>query len=142
MKKSQLMVACLMSLLALSGCITAEKLVNFTDEELAQYRQYHRGEGLYNSEMKSRRQIAVNKHPEWKEEIKQAILEGTVLIGMTEEQVKVNWGKPDKINTTVSYLRKHEQWIYGYRKSYGDTSYWVPKEYLYFDNGILTSFQD
>lgn len=138
MNKKQLIVIWILILLNLSGCVTTETIKNFTDRELASYRQSHWGEGVYESEMARRRKMAVNNHSEWREEIKKAVLGGEVLIGMTEEQVIACWGKPDKINTTVTSFVKHEQWIYGYRDING---YWIPKYYLYFENGILTSFQ-
>jgi len=51
-------------------------------------------------------------------------------IGMTTEQVlESTWGKPKKINETITAHGRHEQWVYpGY-------------QYLYFDNGVLTSIQ-
>lgn len=51
------------------------------------------------------------------------ILEGKVKIGMTEEMVRLSWGDPDKINK-ASY---GDQWVYG-------------NQYLYFENGMLKSF--
>ncbi|GAH38631.1 unnamed protein product [marine sediment metagenome] len=52
---------------------------------------------------------------------------------MTKEQVEVSWGKPRDINKSVGSWGVHEQWIY--RKFSHST-------YLYFENGILTSWQD
>ncbi|WP_230309159.1 hypothetical protein [Planomicrobium sp. YIM 101495] len=52
-------------------------------------------------------------------------------IGMTTDQVlESTLGKPNKINRTVTQSTVSEQWVY-------DNGI-----YLYFDNGILTSFQD
>lgn len=51
------------------------------------------------------------------------MLNGSVLIGFTEEMVKDTWGKPDSINR-ASY---GDQWVYG-------------SKYLYFKNGKLESF--
>jgi hypothetical protein len=52
-----------------------------------------------------------------------------VSIGMTAEQVrKSSWGKPKSINETITAGGKHEQWAYG-------------GEYLYLENGVLTSIQ-
>lgn len=56
-----------------------------------------------------------------------------VRIGMTQQQVlDSNWGKPDQINKTTSAYGMHEQWVYGTSKM----------NFLYFDNGILTSIQN
>lgn len=55
---------------------------------------------------------------------------GGVRIGMTQKQVlSSNWGKPDRVNKTITENVVHEQWIY------------VDSNYLYFENGILTTIQ-
>ena len=54
-----------------------------------------------------------------------------VSIGMSKQDVlDSNWGKPDHINTTTTRYGVHEQWVYG------------GGNYLYFENGILTSIQN
>jgi hypothetical protein len=54
-----------------------------------------------------------------------------VAIGMTREQViGSNWGRPQSVNTTTSAYGKREQWVYGGRN------------YLYFENGVLTTIQN
>jgi len=58
------------------------------------------------------------------------ILKGMVSIGMTTEDVEVSWGKPKDINRSVGAWGVHEQWVYG------------SSNYLYFENGKLTSWQD
>lgn len=52
-------------------------------------------------------------------------------IGMTKSQVrnKTNWGEPKYINTTTNRYGTHEQWVYD------------DYQYLYFDNGKLTTIQ-
>lgn len=51
-------------------------------------------------------------------------------IGMTAEEIRQStWGKPKRINVTITAGGRHEQWIYpGF-------------QYLYVDNGVLTSIQ-
>ena len=53
-----------------------------------------------------------------------------VRIGMTKEMCEDSWGKPESINRTTSSYRTSEQWVYG------------DGNYLYFDNGKLTSIQN
>jgi len=54
---------------------------------------------------------------------------GGVSIGMKPEQIaKSCWGKPIKINETLTSRGNHEQWVYG-------------GGYLYLDNGVVTSIQ-
>jgi hypothetical protein len=55
-----------------------------------------------------------------------------VRIGMTQDQVinGSNWGKPQKINRTTTRYGTREQWVYG------------DGNYLYFEDGVLTSIQN
>lgn len=54
-----------------------------------------------------------------------------VQIGMTTEEVlQSSWGKPTQVNRTTNRNGTREQWVYGIRN------------YLYFDDGILTSIQN
>jgi len=63
-------------------------------------------------------------------EIQDAINKKSVLIGMTQDQARLAWGNPEKINRTITKLGVHEQWVYG------------GGNYLYFENGILTAIQN
>lgn len=58
------------------------------------------------------------------------ILARKVKIGFTKEMCEIAWGKPEKINTTITNSVTSEQWVYGLGT------------YLYFRNGKLTSIQD
>ena len=55
-----------------------------------------------------------------------------VMIGMTPDEVihETAWGKPKKVNRTTNKFGTHEQWVYG------------GGNYLYFENGVLTSYQN
>lgn len=72
-----------------------------------------------------------NKHPEWDNDVCNTIAAGKIHPGMTPAHVRASWGKPYKINTTISGNHKSEQWV---MSEYGG-------QYVYFDNGILTSIQ-
>jgi len=63
-------------------------------------------------------------------EIQDAINKKSVLIGMTQEQARLAWGNPEKINRTITKWGVDEQWVYGRHN------------YLYFENGILTAIQN
>lgn len=56
---------------------------------------------------------------------------GGVAAGMTRAQVLASsWGRPSSVNKTIrSNGNVHEQWVYG------------GANYLYFDNGVLTTIQ-
>lgn len=58
------------------------------------------------------------------------ILNGTVKLGWNKEMCKLSWGTPEDINTYKGSWGVKEQWVYGIG------------QYLYFDNGILTSIQN
>jgi len=75
-----------------------------------------------------------SKHPDWTLEDCQTIRAGKVQIGFTTEQVVCAWGRPSDINRTVGSWGVHEQWVY----QHGDCSMTC----LYFEDGVLTSFQD
>ncbi len=64
------------------------------------------------------------------EQTARAILKKQVHIGMTTEECKASWGRPTRINRTSNAYGTHEQWCYGY------------SNYLYFEDGILTSIQN
>jgi hypothetical protein len=54
-----------------------------------------------------------------------------VSIGMTQQDaLDSSWGKPERINRTVTANGVREQWVYG------------NGNYLYFTNGILTAYQN
>ena len=58
------------------------------------------------------------------------IIEGKVVLGMTKAMCEEAWGKPKDINVSIGSWGRHEQWVYdGYN-------------YLYFENGKLTSIQN
>ena len=86
-----------------------------------------------------RRTSFVEEHPQLDDRTKQAILEGQIFVGMTKGQVTASWGKPKDINRTVTQYSVSEQWIYRL-PPLGD--YYPSANYLYFDDGILTSWQD
>jgi len=58
------------------------------------------------------------------------IVNNRVRIGMTKEMCEDSWGKPESINRTTNAYGISEQWVYG------------GGNYLYFDNGKLTSIQN
>jgi len=67
-------------------------------------------------------------YSDWSQKIWDAIENEKIFIGMTDEQAFLSWGKPRKNNRSVGVWGSHEQWVYD-------------SQYLYFENGKLTSFQ-
>ena len=70
---------------------------------------------------------------EWPTKIKYAIKNQEIMIGMTEEQARLSWGRPMDINRTVTEENISEQWVY---------EGGAERTYLYFENGELTSYQN
>ena len=58
------------------------------------------------------------------------IIDKKVELGMTKKMCIESWGEPEDINTTAGSYGTHEQWVYG------------SGNYLYFENGILTTIQN
>lgn len=54
--------------------------------------------------------------------------QGYYWIGMTKEMATISLGRPNDLNKTVGSWGVHEQWVYD-------------DLYIYFENGILTSYQ-
>ena len=73
----------------------------------------------------------VSRHPEWKNETKQSILDRKVLIGMTKDQVLAAWGSPDRVSQDVFESGATDYWVY----EHGDTA----EQSLYFINDKLKS---
>lgn len=80
-------------------------------------------------EEETRQQLGI-QHPDWPWAW---IDEGKIKLGMTDEMVRASWGNPSDINQSVGSWGIHEQWVYP-RGSYDN-------DYLYFENGVLTSWQ-
>lgn len=76
-----------------------------------------------------RRRSFIEGHPNINPTFKAAIIAGKIQIGMSKEMVLASWGYPSDINRTVTSTLVREQWIYG-------------RIYVYFENGVLTAWQD
>jgi len=75
-----------------------------------------------------RQKLAEYKKRGWPDRIAAAAADNKVVLGMTAEQAYASWGKPNKVNRTVTFAGVREQWVYD-------------EDYLYFDDGVLTSMQ-
>jgi superfamily II DNA or RNA helicase len=63
------------------------------------------------------------------DEAQELIAARKIRLGMTADQVRQSWGKPEDINRSVTRWGVSEQWVY-------------EANYLYFDDGILTTIQE
>lgn len=62
-----------------------------------------------------------------------AMIDGKVMRGMSESQVQNAWGRPTKINRSVGSYGTHEQWVYDRGRN--------GAQYIYFENGVVSSMQ-
>lgn len=81
------------------------------------------------AEVTYRRKLDSDKKRALQAELAQRKTSG-VVIGMTQhEAILSSWGRPERVNKTVTPSGVTEQWVYGHGN------------YLYFRDGILTSIQ-
>lgn len=120
MKKVLLLTICLMMVVGSGGC---------TQQQWDMWKKM-------TQHPQERRQQYINANPELPAKTVKYILAGKIFIGMTREQVLASCGRPRDINRTVGSWGVDEQWIYGYSSNFND------RVYLYFENDILTSYQD
>ena len=65
----------------------------------------------------------------------------SISLGISKAEVIRRWGEPAKVNKSVGSWGVHEQWVYGYHPL-GNITRTIPTQFLYFENGKLTSWQD
>ncbi|MTI89553.1 MAG: hypothetical protein FH748_16485 [Balneolaceae bacterium] len=85
------------------------------------------------SPIQRRRKRFVRNNSGIKQQYKQDILNGSIRIGMSKDMVRASWGRPNDVNRTVNAHSTREQWVYGSIST---------RRYVYFEDGIMTSFQD
>ena len=118
---------CVLCLMCFIFCGCADFMTNFLDPGWKQ-REAIRQEKI---------KVYFEQNPQLSDDIKNCILNKNIRIGMTKEQVLLSWGHPCHgystcINKSVGLWGVHEQWVY--HSPYGP--------YLYFENGVLTSWQN
>ena len=91
--------------------------------------------------VKSFKEEYLENNPDLSPEIKKAILNGNVLIGMTRDQVRASRGTPHKINKRTSAYGITEQWVMHSANPRYDDLKGKEYGYIYFENGRVTSWQ-
>jgi hypothetical protein len=94
--------------------------------------------GIVSGVSLKKRQKYVDSHPYLSIEIRQCILGKKIMGGMTCEEVAISWGRPDEINRTVTGGQTNEQWVYVTVRN----QFKYKAIYVYFENGIVTAWQD
>jgi multidrug efflux pump subunit AcrA (membrane-fusion protein) len=85
--------------------------------------EFAKREAATQAEERRRRQAAVAaaaaarertiRSKRWPSRFTEAVLERRVMIGMTAEMVRLAWGPPETINSTITAAGEREQWVYG-----------------------------
>jgi len=73
----------------------------------------------------------IARHPDWDEEMKSEVRNGTILRGMTTEQALASWGTPSTIEKSKARKLEYERWVY-------ELPYGKSKSF-YVRDGIVTS---
>lgn len=102
-------------------------LIEAADQEDI-HRRFRAAEVKRKQVAEQRRKLYTEEHPELSDRIREAILGGNLVLGMSAEEARAAWGAPSRVNKTVNAYTVSEQWVYG------DT-------YVYFENGKLNSWQ-
>jgi len=99
----------------------------FAISSYSQERDYYKEKFEFEERLQKEQFLQWDKERQEQERIQQNWKK--IRLGATKERVISLVGKPDQINRTVGEWGVHEQWVYG-------------RTYLYFENGILTAWQD
>ncbi len=70
----------------------------------------------------------LKNHPSWDDEAILTVACHKVRVGLTEDQLRASWGRPDEVNRTVVGASVDDQWVYG-------------SNYVYVEGGEVTSYQ-
>ena len=123
------------------GFYTEKEYRDKEQENIAKAREQEQDRLKSEQEMLQREEARLKREKEEQERIPNLIKkygsekgkiigDGKVRIGFTKQMCIDSWGEPQSINKTTSKYGVNEQWVYG------------NGNYLYFDDGILTTIQN
>lgn len=83
------------------------------------------------AQVEKERRDYIEANPHLAPRIKEAILLGSIVVGMSEEDVRISWGKPSRVNISEGVGAQIITWVYVRdRRRYRS-------DHLYFNNGVL-----
>lgn len=145
MKKLMMLLVIAGMLISAGGCGISQDVCGTNRREKATYTVFEDGmmrttteqpqvQDVIQEDYDYTEQVTIRKRkaaaePGISDEVAKHILAGRFILGMTDKQVRASKGNPDRKNRSIGRWGVHEQWVY-------------PHSYLYFENGILTSWQD
>jgi hypothetical protein len=130
-----------------AGCSTPTQYISQEEyqAQLAAQKNKRRHDEEENKRFQELKQDYVSHIPGLSAERAAGILYGKLVRGMTENEVSLVWLPPTSVNTSEGVWGKHEQWVYDRGMTvfggnpYGDAN--PGRYYLYFENGVLSSWQ-
>ena len=96
----------------------------------------------YRAKVSGRRQTYVDSHPDLPVQIRRTILNGQLALGMTREEVIASYGFPNNVDKGDYIFDADEQWIYRIYKTDQLNRNNRGRNYLYFKEGRLISWQN
>ncbi len=138
------------TLVLLTGCIgsppSRTQMTTMSPAELLEATRWYAvdpsylrwGEWTPSTFKRDLRHQIVEAHPDWPQDVREAVREGKIRPGMTAEQAQASWGPPAARRTRRTPGLVEEIWGYG-RPRYGHTysSPYSRRTRLYFRNGEL-----
>lgn len=131
-------------LVSLASCITPLKQADLdtaTEQQLVQtlldrYNLNSAGfsDEPYQANKRMLRAEIVSRQADWVEPYRSAVINGHLMIGMTDAQALIARGRPTSIHRSRYADAIQEQWVYRIGGYYA--------LYVYFDGGVLTAIQD
>lgn len=118
----------------LAGCASVEGPVSKKHYSSAENPAYLQEVLEYN------RKQYLKEHPVLAPKLRQAILEGRLIKGMSKEEAKASWGAPDIVYRTVTNNIVNEQWVY--KDNIDRLNLEKRSVYLTFRDNFLYSWQE
>lgn len=74
----------------------------------------------------------------WPDDVRRAVENDRIALGMTRDQVVASWGWPQDVNRTITAYGTDEQWCYGDRRD----RFALAHTFVYFVEGRVQTIQD
>lgn len=114
---------------------TPDQLAAASDVRLCEAFQAAKSVGHYKSEIVAE----IDRRAFLRPEVRQAVLDGKMAIGMNSTEVVCSWGQPTEINRLQMASGTSSQWVYS---KYLGASVGSTYRYVYLDDGYVTAVED
>jgi hypothetical protein len=89
------------------------------------------------SSVQNRRESYIEEYPDLSPAVSQAVRDGMIVIGMTEDDVAASWGEPAGVSLTLDRETRIELWRY---EAYPGWEHNAGPADITFTNGLVTSW--